>query len=197
MNTELLTGPLADSRGTRAVARVARSSARVTLRPARTEEAPVLHALITAHLQEGRLLPRDRDELAMDADRFLVAVRRNRIVGCAELAPLSGRVAEVRSLVVDRRARSLGIGRRLVSELQRRARSAGFEQLCVFAHDAAYFARMGFSMVPHTWVPEKIARDCTACPLFRRCGQHALVLSLNDGRQARVPTYVPLASLRG
>jgi amino-acid N-acetyltransferase len=197
MNTELLTGPLADSRGAGAVARVARSSARVTLRPARTEEAPVLHALITAHLEEGRLLPRDRDELAMHADRFLVAVRRSRIVGCAELAPLSGRVAEVRSLVVDRRARSLGIGHRLVSELQRRARIAGFEQLCVFAHDAAYFARMGFSMVPHTWVPEKIARDCTACPLFRRCGQHALVLSLIDGRQARVPTYVPLASLRG
>jgi amino-acid N-acetyltransferase len=197
MNTELLTGPLAGTRGARPVARVARSSAHVTLRPARTEEAPALHTLIAAHMEEGRLLPRDRDELALHADRFLVAVRRNRIVGCAELAPLSGRVAEVRSLVVDRRSRSLGIGRRLVTELQRRARIAGFEQLCVFAHDAAYFARMGFSMVPHTWVPEKIARDCTACPLFRRCGQHALVLSLTDGRQARVPTYVPLASLRG
>ena len=81
--------------------------------------------------------------------------------------------------------------------MQRQARLAGFEQLCVFAHDAAYFVRMGFSIVPHTWVPEKIARDCVSCPQFRRCGQHALVLSLVDGQTARVPTFVPLASLRG
>jgi amino-acid N-acetyltransferase len=197
MNTQLVTGPAADSGLASAEPRTPSPAARIVLRPARSEEASALHALIQAHLEEGRLLPRDRDELAVHADRFVVAVKRGRIVGCAELAPLSGRVAEVRSLVVDRRARSLGIGRRLVTELQRRARVAGFEQLSVFAHDAAYFARLGFSIVPHTWVPEKIARDCTSCPQFRRCGQHALVMSLVDGRQTRVPTYVPLAALRG
>jgi amino-acid N-acetyltransferase len=199
MNTQLLTGPAAgDARVARpARTRAQRSSAGVVLRPARSEEAAALHALIHAHLEEGRLLPREREELAAHAHRFVVAVRRERIVGCGELAPLSGRVAEVRSLVVDRQARSLGIGRRLVAELQRQARLAGFEQLSVFAHDAAYFARLGFSIVPHTWVPEKIARDCVACPQFRTCGQHALVLSLIDRQRTRVPTYVPLAALRG
>jgi amino-acid N-acetyltransferase len=197
MNTVLLTDHSARSRSRHHRSRTPRPSTRIVLRSAAPGEAPALHALITAHLEEGRLLPREREELAVHADRFVVAVRRGRLVGCAELAPLSGRVAEVRSLVVDRGARSLGIGRRLVRELQRRARSAGFEQLCAFAHDAAYFARMGFSIVPHTWVPEKIARDCTTCSQFRRCGQHALVLPLDDVRQPRVQTYVPLASLRG
>jgi amino-acid N-acetyltransferase len=198
MNTQLMTGLSAgDARPASAPRRAPRSSAGIVLRPARAADVSAVHALIQAHLEEGRLLPRERDELAVHAARFIVAVRRGRIVGCGELAPLSGRVAEVRSLVVDRRARSLGIGRRLVAELQRQARLAGFEQLSVFAHDAAYFARMGFSLVPHTWVPEKIARDCVACPQFRRCGQHALVLSLVDRQQRRVPTYVPLAALRG
>jgi hypothetical protein len=32
--------------------------------------------------------------------------------------------------------------------------------------------------VPHTWVPEKIAHDCIACPLFRNCGQYAVVLEV-------------------
>jgi amino-acid N-acetyltransferase len=198
MNTQLLTGPTAvvagEARPTRA--RALRSSAGVVLRPAQSEEAAALHALIHTHLEEGRLLPREREELAAHAHRFIVAIRRDRIVGCGELAPLSGRVAEVRSLVVDRRARSLGIGQRLVTELQRQARIAGFEQLCVFAHDAAYFARLGFSIVPHTWIPEKIARDCVGCPQFRQCGQHALVLSLVDRQRTRVPTYVPLAAIR-
>jgi hypothetical protein len=55
---------------------------------------------------------------------------------------------------------------------------------------------MGFSIVPHTWVPEKIARDCTSCSQFRRCGQQALVLCLVDADQKRPHTFVPLASLR-
>jgi amino-acid N-acetyltransferase len=159
-----------------------RASARVQVRSADASDAPMLHALIQAHLEEGRLLPRELNELTTHAPRFVVAVRRGRIVGCAELAPLSARLAEVRSLVVDRRARGLGVGRMLVNELHHRARVGGFEQLCAFAHDAAYFIRMGFSLVPHTWVPEKIAHDCATCALFRRCGQHALVLTLTPRR---------------
>jgi amino-acid N-acetyltransferase len=196
MNTQLILNRSAARPQSRRV-QSPRPSTRVTLRSATPGEAPALHALIAAHLEEGRLLPRELGELVVHASRFVVAVRRGRIVGCAELAPLSGSVAEVRSLVVDRRTRALGIGRQLVEELQRRARIAGFEQLCAFAHEAAYFVRLGFSIVPHTWVPEKIARDCTSCALFRRCGQHALVLRLADAGSPRVRTFVPLAALRG
>ena len=66
----------------------------------------------------------------------------------------------------------------MVEELGRRARRDGFARLCAFAHDARFFVRMGFSIVPHTWVPEKIAHDCHSCPLFRNCGQYAIVLDL-------------------
>jgi amino-acid N-acetyltransferase len=177
MNTELVrSGSSARPRARRV--QPPRVSARVVVRTAATAEAAVLHALIQSHLAEGHLLPRTLDELSVHASRFVVAVRRGRIVGCAELAPLSGRVAEIRSLVVDKRARSLGIGRALVTELLSRARKEGYEELCAFAHDAVFFVRLGFSIVPHTWVPEKIARDCASCALFRRCGQHALVRSL-------------------
>lgn len=174
-----------------------RRSTDIVYRPATAEEAAALHALIASHLEEGRLLPREMSELAVHAHRFVVAVGSGRVVGCAELAPLSGRVAEVRSLVVERAARSLGIGRRLVEELERRARIQGFEELCAFAHDAAYFVRMRFSIVPHTWVPDKIARDCTSCAQFRRCGQHALVLLLTGNGRSRRDAFVSLSSLRG
>ncbi len=169
--------------------------ARVGFRAARQEEAPELHALITAHAEEGRLLPRHLDELANHAPRFVVAVRRGRLVGCAELAPLSDAVAEVRSLVVDRKARRLGIARALVAELQRRARRENFGTLCAFTHDAGYFVRLGFSIVPHVWVPEKIALDCHRCAQFRRCGQHAVVLPLDRTERSRPGSVVPLAAL--
>jgi hypothetical protein len=44
---------------------------------------------------------------------------------------------------------------------------------------------MGFTIVPHIWVPEKIAHDCTSCSLFRRCGQYAVTLPLRAGVMVR------------
>jgi N-acetylglutamate synthase-like GNAT family acetyltransferase len=158
----------------------------MTLRAAQPADAPALLALIAGHLDEGHLLPRSLGELVVHAPRFVVAVQSTpdgeRIVGCAELAPLSSSVAEVRSLVVGRDARKLGLGLRMVDELGRRARIDGFDRLCAFAHDPRFFVRLGFSIVPHTWVPEKIAHDCSSCPLFRQCGQYAIVLDLRYQR---------------
>ena len=116
----------------------------------------------------------------MHATRFVVAVRGRKIVGCAELAPLSPQVAEVRSLAVDASARRHGVGTMLVEELRRRARREGFDKLCAFTHAPGYFMQMGFSIVPHLWIPEKIFTDCVKCPLFRRCGQYAMVVPLDS-----------------
>jgi len=157
----------------------------IVLRAAVSADADALHALIASHLEEGRLLPRTLDELTIHAPRFVVAVAGEQIVGCAELAPLSQEVAEVRSLVVSRDARRLGVGVRMVEELAVRARREGYRRLTAFAHDPAFFVRRGFSIVPHTWVPEKIAHDCNACPLFRNCGQYAIVLELDRARVER------------
>jgi len=155
---------------------------KIVLREATAADAPALLALIAAHLEEGRLLPRTLDELTVHATRFVVAIEPSssgeRIVGCAELAPLSNTVAEVRSLVVSREARRLGVGLGMVEALNARARRDGYTRMCAFAHDPAFFVRQGFSIVPHTWVPEKIAHDCFSCPLFRNCGQYAIVMDL-------------------
>jgi amino-acid N-acetyltransferase len=155
-------------------------STRTTLRTADAPDAPKLHALISANLVEGHLLPRTLDELTVHATRFVVALRGRKVVGCAELAPLSPQVAEVRSLAVDGAARRHGVGTMLVEELRGRARREGFDKLCAFTHAPGYFIPMGFSIVPHLWIPEKIFTDCVKCPHFRRCGQYAMVLPLDS-----------------
>jgi len=158
--------------------------ARITLRSATPADARKLHALVSANLEEGHLLPRTLGELAVHADRFVVAVRARRIAGCAELAPLSPHVAEVRSLAVDRTERGGGVGTLLVDELRRRARREGYEKLCAFTHTPGYFIHQGFSIVPHLWLSEKVFTDCVKCPLFRRCGLYAMVLPLESAVEA-------------
>ena len=155
---------------------------RVTLRSALDSEAQSLHTLISANRVEGHLLPRTLGELAVHASRFVVATRGRRIVGCAELAALSPQVAEIRSLAVDRRERGHGVGTMIVDELRRRARREGFEKLCAFTHAPAYFIMMGFSIVPHTWLLEKVTTDCINCPLFRTCGQYAMVVPIDEAQ---------------
>ena len=176
----------------------------LTLRQATPADAVAIHELISNHLAEGHLLPRSLSEITVHAHRFVVAaiegpstrsVRSGLgdIVGCVDLAPLSRTVAEVRSLVVSDELRSNGVGRQLIDAVVASARREGFERICAFTHAPSYFVQLGFSLVPHEWLPEKIRTDCGSCALFRRCSQYAVVLPL-----ARVHnSCVPLASLHG
>jgi N-acetylglutamate synthase-like GNAT family acetyltransferase len=171
-----------------AVAEAHDTDGEVTIRTARDSDVDAIYRLVSEHLTEGHLLPRSRDEIASRIGRFLVAYDRGRMVGCADLAPLSRRVAEVRSLVVDDGARSCVIGPQLVPARARRALVAGFETLTAFTHTPGYFVHLGFSIVPHTWVPEKIEADCRTCSQFRHCGQYAVMLPLIRTQAARVPS---------
>ena len=158
------------------------------VRTACNADVDAIHRLVSTHMTEGRLLPRSREEIAARIARFIVAVDNGRVVGCADLAPLSRRFAEVRSLVVASGARSCGVGRRLVRELERRAVASDFESLTAFTHTPGYFVQLGFSIVPHTWVPEKIEADCRTCAQFRHCAQYAVMLPLIR-TQARGPAH--------
>jgi amino-acid N-acetyltransferase len=171
-----------------------KTSPRIVLRTGESADAKRLFALIQANLEEGHLLPRTLGELTVRANRFVVATKGRSIVGCAELAPLSPHVAEVRSLAVDARARGSRVGVAIVDELRRRARREGFEKLCAFTHAPGYFIHMGFSIVPHLWLTEKVYTDCVKCPHFRQCGQYAMVVPLDVAFDAERGYAMPAAA---
>jgi len=166
---------------------------KLTIRRAEEKQAPALHALIMANLEEGRLLPRTLEEISAHAGRFTIVMRGRKVIGCAELAPLSPQVAEVRSLAVDAKERGNGVGTMLVDELRQRAHDQGFDKLSAFTHAPGYFSQMGFSIVPHVWMQEKIFTDCVKCPLFRRCGQYAMVAPLDAPSAAEQPHMIAVA----
>ena len=157
----------------------------LSFRPALVADAAEIHQLIIENLEAGHLLPRSLANVEEHVARFLVAEIDGAIVGCAELAPLSEAVAEVRSLVVDQPYRGRGLGGQLVMRVAAAGAVRGFGTLCAFTHEPSVFVRLGFSIVPHVWVPEKIAHDCTGCALFRRCGQYAVTLALRAGAIVR------------
>ena len=166
----------------------------IQLRTGEAADAAAIHELITTNLSVGHLLPRTFEDIESHVQRFVVAVSdEGTVVGCGELAPLSGEVAEVRSLVVDAARRGQRLGVALVTALADRARELGYVTLCAFTHQPAHFIRLGFSIVPHQWVPEKISHDCVGCAQFRHCGQYAVSLPLRAGAGLRLEQTAPPA----
>lgn len=156
--------------------------AEVSIRPAERGDAPAIDRLVGANVGPGLLLPRSSADILRHVSRFLVATRGGEVIGCGELAPLSPTMSEVRSLAVVTAERGGGIGSRLLAALVAGGRRQRASRVCAFTHVPRAFVAQGFSIVPHTWLPEKIMTDCQACQWFRRCAQYAVVLEI--GRSA-------------
>lgn len=84
---------------------------------------------------------------------FYVAELGGRIIGCAALQIYSRRLAEVRSLAVDREHLQTGVGRLLVEACQRRAAERGVSQVMAVTSSPGFFEKAGFS----TFKRERIA----------------------------------------
>lgn len=156
--------------------------AAVSIRPADGRDADAIGRLVAANVGPGLLLPRSPADIQRHAPRFLVAARGGAVIGCGELAPLSKTMSEVRSLVVAADERGAGVGARLLASLVAAGRRRGTSRVCAFTHMPRAFVAQGFSIVPHTWLPEKIMTDCQGCEWFRRCAQYAVVLELGGAR---------------
>ncbi len=158
----------------------------VSIRPAGQTDADAIGRLVAANVGPGLLLRRSPEDIQRHVSRFVVAVRDGVVIGCGELSPLSKTMSEVRSLVVVTGERGSGIGARLLAAVVAGGRRQGASRVCAFTHIPRAFVVQGFSIVPHTWLPEKIMTDCQGCEWFRRCAQYAVVLEF-DGHRGRGP----------
>ena len=119
-----------------------------------------------------------------------VAESGDAIVGCAELAPLSGGVAEVRSLVVDEamRGQHIGLGDRSI--FLRAPRRRGGSRRCAPSRTSRRVSCASASLSFRTSGCRRRSRaTAPSCALFRHCGQYAVMLPLRAGcqRPARAP----------
>jgi GNAT superfamily N-acetyltransferase len=85
-------------------------------------------------------------------ERCWIAEMDGENVGCVFLVADSATVARIRLLLVDPKARGLGLGARLVDECVRFARSASYEKITLWTHSILTLARhiykqAGFKLV--------------------------------------------------
>ena len=74
-------------------------------------------------------------------ERCWIAELNGENVGCIMLAKDSAEVARIRLLLVDPKARGLGVGARLTDECVRFARQAGYKKITLWTHSILFAAR--------------------------------------------------------
>lgn len=84
-----------------------------------------LNERFDAGFDPARALAVDAHELVPPAGAMLVARLRGEAVGCGALKLHGDEPAEIKRVWVSQTVRGLGVGRRILSELERRARDAG------------------------------------------------------------------------
>lgn len=148
------------------------------IRKASLTDISALLELINAYAAKGIMLPRTEFEMAENIRDFLVALEDGRLVGCGALHFYTASSGEVRSLAVDPRVKSKGIGRAIVEALEREAREQDLQSIFAFTYVPGFFAKLGFEEVERGELPLKAWKDCLRCPKFQACDEIAVLKRL-------------------
>ena len=161
------------------------------IRQATVHDVPRISEIINSHAELGRMLFKSYAQLYEDLRDFAVYEKDGKVVGCTALAIIWADITEIRSLAVDDAFRGQGIGRRLVEWCVDEARRLGIRRLMSLTYEQAFFAKLGFEVVPKDTLPLKVWSDCVRCPKRDGCDEIAMVRELHEVPMIVMPTAAP------
>src|SRR5580698_8915281 len=147
-----------------------------SVRQARLQDAVNIFELVNSLSGDGTLLRRSYAEICENVRDFFVAESEAGIfLGCGALHLYGPHLAEVRSIVVKPEAKGQGAGGRVLRALLEEADVQGVVSVCLFTRIPDFFFRFGFRIAERTTLPDKIYKDCQACPRLYACDEVAMV----------------------
>src|SRR5215472_5937301 len=164
----------------------------VTARKAVMRDIPAILSLINGYAARGVMLPRTEFEMSEAIRDFTVVMRGDQLLGCGALHFYSPTMGEIRSLAVEERAKSHGVGRRLVEALIEEAQSYELDAVFAFTYVVDFFNKAGFHVVDRGALPLKAWKDCLRCPKFHACDEIAVLRVLRPDRwDQSPPSFAP------
>jgi amino-acid N-acetyltransferase len=150
----------------------------LNVRKAELQDVPALFKLIRRYALKQVLLPRPLTSLYEDVWEFTVAEEDGKLLGCGALRFYNQELAEIRSLCVDERLKSKGVGRKLTEALLDEAERYGLKTVFALTVVPAFFDKLGFQKAPRERFPAKVYEDCLGCPKYSCCDEIAVSYEL-------------------
>ena len=170
-------------------------AAQLTVRKAVMHDIRPILNLINGYAARGVMLPRTEFEMSESIRDFTVVTSGGELLGCGALHFYSPTMGEIRSLAVDERAKTHGVGRRLVEALVAEAERYELDAIFAFTYVVEFFAKVGFHQVERGVLPLKAWKDCLRCPKFQECDEIAVLRILHPERWAESqPDFWPGAT---
>ena len=154
------------------------------IRPAKISDARDICALINYYAERGHMLHRSLESVYDCLREFFVAVGRGKLLGCVAVDVFWANLAEVKSLAVAPASRGRGIGGKLIEAAVADARRLGIKKLFALTYEKEFFLMQGFRVIDRQKLPDKVWRECIACPKADACDEIAMVRTL--GRRTRI-----------
>jgi amino-acid N-acetyltransferase len=146
------------------------------VRQARLQDAVHIFELVNSLSHDGTLLRRNYAEICENVRDFHIAESEAGIfLGCGALHLYGPHLAEVRSIVVKPEAKGQGAGGKLIKALLGEAEEQGVVCVSLFTRIPDFFFHFGFRVADRTALPDKIYKDCQACPRLYACDEVAMV----------------------
>lgn len=143
---------------------------------AKLSDVPRMQYLVKPYIDDGTILERSDDEISTNIRSYVLAFDEQRLVGFAALHIHTIKLAEIRSLIVDKDYWNKGVGKELVSQALVEGQSLGLKEVLVLTYKQAFFEKLGFVEIPKESLPEhKIWADCIKCKHFPICNEVSLI----------------------
>jgi amino-acid N-acetyltransferase len=131
---------------------------RPLVRPATRADADQIWELVSCYTEQGLMLPRTHEQVAMNIDNYVVATSGGRVVACAALEEYSPSLAEISSVAVASTEHGNGLGTEVVMGVERLARARDITEVFALSLSDRFFLSMGYEATSISRYPEKLAR---------------------------------------
>ncbi len=138
-----------------------------------------MQKLVAQEVIDGIILHRSDDEIATTIRSYICVEVNNELAGFVALHIHSKNLAEVRSLVINKNFRGLGLGKGLVLKCLEEAKRLNIKEVLSLTYQNKFFEKLGFNEIDKETIPEhKIWADCVKCKHFPVCNEIALTISI-------------------
>ena len=142
------------------------------VRRARPVDAAAISRLNNTFADDGQMLTRSPETIALAIEDYVVVQdAAGALLACGALKEYSPSVAEVAAIAVSKEAHGRGLGRAIVSAVERLARMRGIHDVFALTLQPEFFTAVGYERVDRARYPEKIRRDCLGCARRFACNE--------------------------